>query len=119
MDLQLILLDPLGYFSLSEIWGGPAEIISYFVDATLPASSNLSSGCRQTFVALPRCHFVPRDPSISPHVALILLIFYLVTQNKLELLQEDSLVYRSQIKAAGNKREQEIKSILCTLLLLN
>lgn len=81
MDLQLISLDPLGYFSLSEICGGgPAEIISYFVDATLPASSNLSSGCRQTFVALPRCHFIPRDPSISPHVTLILFIFYLVTK---------------------------------------
>lgn len=73
MDLQLISLDPPGYFSLSELWGGgPAKIISYFVDATLPASSDLSSGCRQAFVALPRCHFVPRDPSISPHVALIL-----------------------------------------------
>lgn len=92
MDLQLISLDPLGYFSLSEncvCVGGPAEIISYFVDATPPASSNLSSGCRQTFVALPRCHFVPRDPSISPHVALILFIFNLVTQNKLDLLQEN------------------------------
>lgn len=65
MDLQLISLDPLGYFSLSEIWGGSVQMISYVVDATLPASSNLSSGCVQTFAALPRCHFVLQDLSIT------------------------------------------------------
>lgn len=84
MDLQLISLDPLGYFSLSEIGGVfSAEIISYVVDASLPASSKLSSGCRQMFAALPHCYFFPQDLSITPQIALI----FFMMQKKSHLLQ--------------------------------